>query len=121
MPGNCPHLSSFNPQFNEEKEKEYEEAKKKKMLDALEEKWKVRNRKSLGHLKSEFDSERLIFEMLILVFTDFQRREGDIWIFLVFLWYLHCHQHSGKFTGNAASCLINNYVVGTASLSILRK
>lgn len=50
MPGNCPHLSSFNPQFNEEKEKEYEEAKKKKMLDALEEKWKVRNRKSLGHL-----------------------------------------------------------------------
>lgn len=29
-------------QFSEEQEKEYEEAKKKKMLDALEEKWKVK-------------------------------------------------------------------------------
>lgn len=51
MPGNFPHLFSFNPQFNEEKEKEYEEAKKRKMLDALEEKWKVSNRKSLSHYK----------------------------------------------------------------------
>lgn len=50
MPCNFSHLFSLNPQFNEEKEKEYEEAKKKKMLDALEEKWKVRNRKPLGHL-----------------------------------------------------------------------
>lgn len=50
MPWNFSHLFSLNRQFNEEKEKEYEEAKKKKMLDALEEKWKVRNRKSMGHL-----------------------------------------------------------------------
>lgn len=40
----------FNLQFNEEKEKEYEEVKKKKMFDVLEEKWKVRNRKFLGYL-----------------------------------------------------------------------
>lgn len=51
MPWNFPHLFPFYPQFNEEKEKEYEEAKKKKMLDALEEKWKVRTRKPLGHFK----------------------------------------------------------------------
>lgn len=96
MPWNFPHLFPFYPQFNEEKEKEYEEAKKKKMLDALEEKWKVRNRKPLGHFKGLI----VVDWFLILVFTDFQRRERDVWIFLVFLWYLHCHQHSGKFTGN---------------------